>query len=350
MSSNVVSQKQIKYPEIKIKELNDAVNNIWRLAARQTSGIEIIGNKIERLKLYSRELNELTRNSLTQLTPILSQFMEGNIFTTIHQINEALEDPTLSDDDRNILLQERDQLIESLSKDIDRVIVSFSLHNSQLAGKISDILNIVIEERLQDILAQTKEKKAELQNDIEQKVEKRNKLDAQREKIIESQDVIRANNIADMFKDFIPSASDIDNLDLTQPKKEAIKQAIKQGVEIARKILGKISEGLKYIDLADARMKLSDQIDQVMKETGTLKATLGEIELRLSGLEDVMQIDAERTTMISEAVKLDKAWGAFANQLHELSGKEINQNELTDLINGQLNFLNNLSSQYNALK
>ncbi|MDC9587773.1 alpha-xenorhabdolysin family binary toxin subunit B [Xenorhabdus sp. XENO-10] len=350
MSENIISQQEIQYPEINIKDLNHAVNNIWLLAQRQTSGIEVIGEKAKQVSIYSRDLNEMIRDSLSQLTPILSQLTAGSTFETISQIDEALAGSDLGDDDRNALLEEREQLILKLSKDIDHVIVNFSNRTSQLTGKIRDIRNIVIAERLNDILVQTEARKVELQSDIEKKAEKRNKLDAERDKIIESQDVIRANNIADMFKDFIPSASDIDSLDLTQPKKEAIKQAIKQGAEIARKILSKVSEGLKYIDLANARMKLSDQIDQLIQETDVLKTTLRETEQRLSGLKDVMQIDTERATMLSEAVKLDQAWSAFANQLHKLSGKEINQANITVLINDQLNFLDNLASQYNMLK
>ncbi|MDC9596003.1 alpha-xenorhabdolysin family binary toxin subunit B [Xenorhabdus anantnagensis] len=350
MSENIISQQKILYPEINIKDFNHAVNNIWLLAQRQTSGIEIIGGKAKQVGIYSRDLDEMIRDSLAQLTPILSQLTAGSTFDAIRQIDEALADADLSDDDRKALLEEREQLILKLSKDIDHVIVNFSGRASQLTEKIRDIGNIVIAERLEDILVQTEARKAELQSDIEKKAEKRNKLDAERDKIIESQDVIRANNIADMFKDFIPSASDIDSLDLTQPKKEAIKQAIKQGAEIARKILGKVSEGLKYIDLANARMKLSDQIEQLMQETDALKTTLWETEQRLSGLKDVMQIDTERTTMLSEAVKLEQTWSSFANQLHKLSGKEINQANITVLINDQLDFLDDLVSQYNMLK
>lgn len=350
MSEKNTSQKETLYPEVNIKALNQAANTIWLLAGRQTSGIEIIGEKVERVRLYSRDLNESIRDSLAQLTPVLSQFAEGETFQTISQIDEALATPDLSDDDRNALLEERNQLIGKLSKDIDNVIINFSGRTSQLTGKMNDISNMVIAERLGDLVAQTESKKAELQSEIENKAEKRKKLDEDRAKIIESQDVIRANNIADMFKDFIPSASDIDSLDFTQPKKEAIKQAIKQGVEIARKILGKISEGLKYSELADARMKLTDQIDQVMKETDVLKTTLQETESRLSGLKDVVQIDAERTVLLSEAVKLEQAWNEFATQLHSLSGNKVDQKDLTNLINGQLGFLKNLAEQYNKLK
>ncbi|WP_269667621.1 alpha-xenorhabdolysin family binary toxin subunit B [Xenorhabdus cabanillasii] len=338
------------YPEINIKALNQTVNTIWRLAQQQTSGIEIIDEKAKQVGLYSRDLNEMIRDSLSQLTPILRQFTVESIFSTIREIDEALSDSNLGDGDRKALLEEREQLILKLSKDAEYVIDKFSKRTSQLAEKIDDISNIVIAERLKDILKQTEAQAAELQSDIGKKAEKRKKLDAERDKIIESQNVIRANNIADMFKDFIPSASDIDSLDFTDPKKEAIKQAIKQSAEIIRKILGKISEGLKYSDLADARMKLSDQVDQVIKESKVLKTTLCKTEQQLSGLKDMMQIETERTTMLSEAVKLEQAWSSFTNQLHKLSGKEINQVNITDLIKGQLDFLDNLASQYNKLK
>ncbi|MBD2814771.1 alpha-xenorhabdolysin family binary toxin subunit B [Xenorhabdus sp. Flor] len=350
MSENIISQQEILYPEINIKALNQTVNTIWCLAQQQTSGIEIIDEKAKQVGLYSRDLNEMIRDSLSQLTPILRQFTVESIFSTIREIDEALLDPDLGDGDRKALLKEREQSSLKLSKNAEYVIDKFSKRTSQLAEKIGDISNIVIAERLKDILTRTEAQAAKLQSDIEKKAEKRKKLDAERDKIIESQDVIRANNIADMFKDFIPSASDIDSLDFTDPKKEAIKQAIKQSAEIIRKVLGKISEGLKYIDLADARMKLSDQIDQIMEESKELKTTLWKTEQQLSGLKDMMQIDTERTTMLSEADKLEQAWRSFTNQLHKLSDKEVNQANITALIKGQLDFLDNLASQYNKLK
>ncbi|MBD2809497.1 alpha-xenorhabdolysin family binary toxin subunit B [Xenorhabdus sp. Vera] len=348
MSENITLPKENMYPDI--KAMNHAVNTIWLLAQRQTSGIEIIGDKVKRISLYSREFDEMVRDSLAQLTPALKQLTSDTAFQTITEIDAALADPSLSEDDRQALILERNNLIQSLSKDINNVIVNFTDRANKLTNKISDISDMVITERLQDLLTQTELQKTELQTDIDEKIEKKNKLDADRAKIIESQDVIRENNIADMFKDFIPSAEDIDSLDFTQPKKEAIKQAIKQGAEIARKILGKVSEGLKYIDLANARMKLSDQIDQLVKETDVVKTKIREIDLRLSGIRDVMQIDVERTILLSEAVKIEQAWTEFANQLYKLLDNEINQHDLISLVNSQLDFLDNLASQYNMLK
>ncbi|SFU70869.1 alpha-xenorhabdolysin family binary toxin subunit B [Xenorhabdus koppenhoeferi] len=348
MSENITLPKENKYPDI--KAMNHAVNTIWLLAQRQTSGIEIIGDKVKRISLYSREFDEMVRDSLAQFIPVLKQLTSDTAFQTITEIDAALADPSLSEDDRQALILERNNLIQSLSKDINNVIVNFTDRANKLTNKISDISDMVITERLQDLLTQMESQKTELQTDIDEKIEKKNKLDVDRAKIIESQDVIRENNIADMFKDFIPSAKDIDGRDFTQPEKEAIKQAIKQGAEMARKILGKVSEGLKYIDLANARMKLSDQIDQLVKETDVVKTKMREIDLRLSGIRDVMQIDVERTILLSEAVKIEQAWTEFANQLHKLLGNEINQHDLISLVNSQLDFLDNLASQYNMLK
>ncbi|AWK41763.1 alpha-xenorhabdolysin family binary toxin subunit B [Photorhabdus laumondii subsp. laumondii] len=338
MSESIISQKEIQYPKVNIKSLDETVNKIWLLAKQQTSGITAIAEKAERVSSYSRELSELVSESLSKLPPILSQFLAGDIFQSIRKIDKALEAHDLSDEKRSDILKARDQFIQKLSKDIDNVIANFDDRINKLTGKINDINDIVIAGHFEDVLAKTKKQKAELQSDIEQKTKERKKLDAERDKIIESQDVIRAKNIADMFKDYLPNTNDIDGLNFAQPEKEIIKQSI----EIVKKVLGKISEGLKYIDLENARMKLTEQIDHTMQESKALKTTLEETELRLSGLKDVMQIDTERTTMLNEVGKLEKAWRLFSSQLHELSDKNINQDYLTNLINGQLNFLDNL--------
>ncbi|MDX7987453.1 XaxB [Xenorhabdus sp. 12] len=350
MSDNMNSQKENMYPQVNIKALELAVKNIWSLSAMQKTDLGPINEKTKRLELNSRELTQSMHEYVTQLSVELKQLTNGELFQMVLQIDEAMQDPSLSEDDRNSLLQEREQLILKLSKDTDRVIVSFSGKSGQLAEKMSYVRNIVLAERLHDLIEQTKVQETELQADIKQKGEQRNKLNADRDKIIESQDVIRANNIADMFKDFIPSASDIDKLDLSDPKKEAIKQAIKQGMEITRKILGKVSEGLKYIDLADARTKLTDQIAQIIKDTDSLKTKLQAVTQRFSDLNNVMKIDSERDILLSEVNKVHQAWSLFSDQLHKLSGNKIEQSELGSLINGQVSFLDDLVTQYLDVK
>ncbi|WP_197565192.1 hypothetical protein [Xenorhabdus bovienii] len=169
MSENIISQKEIVYPEINIKALNQAVNNIWRLAQRQTSGIAIIEEKTKRISLYCRDFDEAVRSSLSQLEPTLRQLATQEYFQTITEIDAALADPDLNDDDRSALLEEREQLIQNLAKDIDHVISNFRDETNQLTGKINDIRNMVISERLGDLLAQAQSQKTELQSAIEQK-------------------------------------------------------------------------------------------------------------------------------------------------------------------------------------
>ncbi|NRN29747.1 alpha-xenorhabdolysin family binary toxin subunit B [Photorhabdus heterorhabditis] len=342
-------QKAITYPEISVKTLSQAVKNIWRLAHQQKSGIEIIQEKILRIGVCSRDIDEAARDSIPQLQAVLRQLPPQDYFQTLIEIDTALENPELDEETRNTLLEARSEEISSLNKDIKNVISNLHKEANIMASKIADVRNVIIVERLEESLKEEQERKAELQADITQKEQNKAKLLPNRNKIIESQDIIRQYNLADMFKDYIPNVSELDKLNLDSPKKELIKQAIKQGVEIAKKILGHISTGLKYIELADARIKLDAQISQLGKDCDDLKTQLKGVEQRIAGIENAHQIDKERTTLLLQATKLEQIWTTFANQLQETTDNKTSQQDLSKLINNQLAFLDDLALQYHTM-
>ncbi|WP_387466212.1 alpha-xenorhabdolysin family binary toxin subunit B [Photorhabdus sp. RM323S] len=342
-------QNSAAYPEINIKTLNQAVKNIWRLVQQQTSGIEIIQEKTLRVGIYSRDLDETVRISVPHLQTVLRQLPPQEYFQTILEIDAELENSELDDETRNTLLEARSEQIHSLNKDVKNVILNLHNEANQLTSKIADVRNVVISERLGEVLEEEQARKVELQADIAQKEQKKAKLAENRDKIIASQDVIRQYNLADMFKDYIPNASEVDKLDISNPKKEAIKQALKQGIEIAKKILDNISKGLKYIELADARSKLDEKITRLNKVSDNLKNQLKETEKRITGIGAAQQIETERTTLLSQTTTLEQVWSIFANQLQETIDSKTGQQDLTKLIHNQLDFLNNLESQYSAL-
>ncbi|TDB47600.1 alpha-xenorhabdolysin family binary toxin subunit B [Photorhabdus luminescens] len=342
-------QQAVVYPEINVKTLSQAVKNIWRLSHQQKSGIEIIQEKTLRISLYSRDLDEAARASVPQLQTVLRQLPPQDYFQTITEIDTALENPELDDETRNTLLEARSEHIRSLKKDVKNVIRSLFEEENQMASRIADVNNVVILERLEDSLKEEQARKVEIQDDIAKKEQNKDKLVIERSKIIESQDVIRQYNLADMFKDYIPNISDLDKLDLANPKKELIKQAIKQGVEIAKKILGNISKGLKYIELADARAKLDERINQLNKDRDDLETQLKGVEQRIAGIADVHQIDKERVTLLLQATKLEQVWNIFAKQLQNTINGKANQQNLTKIIHNQLAFLDDLALQYHSM-
>ncbi|MBD2814781.1 alpha-xenorhabdolysin family binary toxin subunit B [Xenorhabdus sp. Flor] len=342
-------QDAILYPEVSVKALSQAVKNIWYLVQQQKLDIEVIREKNQRIGVCSRELDDTVRDSIPQLQAVLKQLSPQDYFKSILEIDEALENPDLDDDSRNELLKARAEQLRSLNRDIKNIILILHKESNQLSSQLANLLSILVSEHLDGLLEKEQARQAELQTDIAQKEQKKTQLVGNRDKIIESQDVIRQYNLADIFKDYIPSASDVDKLDLSNPKKEAIKQAIKQGIEIANKILGNISKGLKYAELADTRVKLDKQIEQLNQESDNLKTQLQKVEQRISGITDVQQIETERSTLLLQATKLEKVWGIFSNQLQETIDHKIDQQALTKLIHSQLEYLDNLESQYNTL-
>ncbi len=338
----------ISYPDIDIQHFRQAIKNLFRLVELESQGINTIREKTTRIKLYARELDEAIQQALSTLRSYLSNIQIQGYFDNISEIDAARASPECKKEDDETLSSTRVEIFMSLSSELARIGRLFCENNNALEKRIADLRNVVVAGRVEDSLMGEQKRQKELSAEIAQKIQYRDSIREERIKLIESQDIVRKHNLADLFKDYLPSGSDIDGLDFTIAKKEAIKQAIKHSIEIFRKIMGSVSDGLKYSDLAKARKKLDNQIDKVNQDINELKINLEQVEQLIKDINSVLQIDIEREFIFSEAEKLSQAWQVFIAELTALQNTEISSLNLNRLLKGQKNFLDNLTQQYSA--
>ncbi len=336
------------YPEINIKNFKQSIKNIFRLVEFQNQGIDAIKEKATRVKLYARELDERIQSAIPNLLSYLNNMQIQGYCDSITEIDTAHADPNFRKEDEAALLEARVEILMNLNGELARIERLFCENNHALGRKIADLRHVMIAGRVEDSLIGEQKRQKELSADIAQKIQNKLSLKEERTKIVESQDLVRQYNLADLFKDYLPSGSDIDSLDLTLTGKEAIKQGIKQGIAILKKTLGTVSEGLKYSDLAKVRKKLDGQIEHIDGEITALKANLEQVEQFIKNINAVLQIDVEREFVLIEAEKLHQAWQMFTRELTRLQNTDTNALNLNQLLQGQKTFLEDLTKQYSA--
>lgn len=110
--------------------------------------------------------------------------------------------------------------------------------------------------------------------------------------------------------------------------------------------MGQFSEGLKYIDLTDARKKLDNQIDTASTRLIELNRQLEQSEKLISGVNAVIKIDQEKSAVVAEAEKLSRAWHIFIHEITALQGTSLNEVELSKPLIEQQIYLESLIKQF----
>jgi Ribonuclease G/E len=192
--------------------------------------------------------------------------------------------------------------------------------------KAAEVRGVVLAERTQETLTHQQQLQPALSKSIADKRATWKSIDGDRSKIIAAQDVIRARNIVDIYKDFIPK--DLEKVDLKKPEAEAIRL----GVEVLKKIMGEISEGFKYSDLADQRKALDGQIEQLDRDIQGLIAEQRANDALISDLSAVMAIDVKRDALLGEVNKVPVAFSGFVDDLDRLSGAAVTEASVTKLL------------------
>ncbi|WP_338845344.1 alpha-xenorhabdolysin family binary toxin subunit B [Massilia sp. W12] len=328
-------------PDVSMQDIFQGVKNINRAVFFKSAQYQILQQKAERARNYAQEAESLLRRDIPSLQSELDNAAPDSYFSMIAEIEAGLKEAGLAPEDIAALQEERANTIESLSAALAETHAKFKKSSSELANKIFELEKVVLLERIEGPLADEQKRHAEILHDINVKETRKKEVSAARDKIIAAQDVIRAKNIADTFKDFLPAASDLSALDLAAPEVEAIKQSI----EIARKTLGIVSDGIKYTQLADARRQLEAEMDKISADIGVLRTRLKGSDDIIEDLTAVLQIDKHKKNIITETRKIIRSWQNFTETLGALSGQQVNLQNITDTMHGQVQFLKNLLKQ-----
>lgn len=331
----------ISNPTVNIGSIFQSTKNITRAAFFKTQQYQVLQEKSNRVKDYAQAVEAILRRQIPVLQAELENATPADYFNSIHEIDAALLDSGNDAGTITELNTERGHLIKELSEDLREANDKVGLAAKELGDKLSALAEVVLLERTEEPLALEQKRTAEKLAQIVEKEARIKDLQAQRKTITDAQEIIRAKNLADIFKDYLPDVSDLTSKDLAAPEVAAIKQAI----DLTRKMLGNVSDGIKYTALADARNKLDGDIDRVNRDIAALRVDLEQEQAIIGDLGTVIKIDAERKIIVAEAGKIERSWNDFNRAVAALSGQDATLVNIEDVLGKQMNFLDDLAGQ-----
>ncbi len=338
-----ISQNMTQYPNVDVRAFVQAAKNMSRLALLRTPKLTSIEENARRASAYARELDNAIRTAVPRLAAALRDSASDSVYiSSLAEIDEALASLPAGHKTRPALEAERSKISARLAEGARHLVSAFAEQAATLSSCMLDLQRVPIAERVQTVLEEQKQQLARVQQEMSDAEQRRASLVAQRATVIESLNLLRGQNFIDIINDVIPSASELDNLDLTNPKKEAIKQAL----DLTKKLLGKLSDQLKYADLVEARNTLDGRIDALSDELNAIRGKSGDAHQLLNGLNDALSMAGERTVLLAQAELIKGVWHAFAARLRERLDQGDYAGSIPGMLQGQSAFLDDLSESF----
>jgi hypothetical protein len=292
-------------------------------------------DKAQRASGYALDLQTIVGEELVSLSAKVQNLDFRDLFGQLTEIDGELAKGTLNAEERQAAMEAREELAGVFANGIRDTRTKLRDAAKRIQDKAAEVSGVVLAERTRDLLAQHQQQQPQLKQQIDKKREKWDELDKDRAKIIAAQDVIRSRNIADIMKDFIPK--DLEKIDLKKPEAEAIRL----GVEVLKKILGEVSEGFKYSDLANQRKVLDDQIGELDREIRQLVDEQDVNDRLVGDLSAVIAIDQKRSELMTEINKLAAAFSGFDDEVGSLSGTAVNEKAISRLLDSMRSYFGN---------
>ncbi|MDM0116129.1 alpha-xenorhabdolysin family binary toxin subunit B [Variovorax sp. J22R133] len=307
------------YAEPDFNLIVQSTKDISRLAVFQTDKMMAVMDKAQRASGYALGLDKALGDQLVAVSTKAQSLDFSEIFSQIEEIDGEIAKGKLSPSEVKAAKEAREEQEGLFAQRIVDLKATLRGAASQLNQKAAEVRGVVLAERTQETLTQQEQRRPELVKAIADKRDEWKSLDADRKKIIDAQDVIRARGLIDIYKDYIPK--DLEKVDLKKPEAEAIRL----GVELLKKIMGEVSEGFKYSDLADQRKVFDGKIEQLDRDIQGLVAEQRANDALISDLSAVMAIDAKRNDLVGEANKVPVALTGFAAELDALNGPAVTE-------------------------
>jgi hypothetical protein len=314
------------YSEPDFSLIAQSTKDISRLAVFQTEKLMSVMDKAQRTSGYALDLDKVMGEGLVSVSTQVQNLDFAELFSQLTEIDNEIAKGQLSPAEVKAAQAAREEQTGLFATRISETKAKLRNAATKVKEKAAEVRGVVLAERTQEALAHQQQLQPGLQKSIDEKRAAWKTIDGDRAKIIAAQDVIRARNIVDIYKDFIPK--DLEKIDLKKPEAEAIRL----GVEVLKKIMGEISEGFKYSDLADQRKAFDGQIEQLDRDILALVAEQRANDALISDLSAVMAIDEKRNVLLGEANKLPLAFSGFADELDRLNGPAVTEASVSKLL------------------
>lgn len=323
--SNVtpIASRPAAYDEPDFGLVLQFTKDISRLSIFHSTNLIYAMEKAQRASTYALELDQLVGEMLVSLATKANGLEFTELFGQLTEIDHEITKGMLKPEELQAAKEARDEQTSLLGVQLGTLQADLLEAASRIQQKTHELGAVVLSERLQETLAHHKALQPKMNETIAARRAERKALVEDRDKVIAAQDVIRARNLADVYKDFIPE--NLDKIDLKNPEAEAIRQA----VVVLKKLLGAVSEGFRYADLAAQRQVLDNKIERI---DGDIRSILDEQQandLMLRDLESIVAIDEKRNAVLVEVNTLASAFTGLARELEVLHDTVVTEASVT---------------------
>ncbi|MBK5554033.1 alpha-xenorhabdolysin family binary toxin subunit B [Pseudomonas sp. TH03] len=332
-------------PYIDVKKIIQTIRDVSRLASFRQDRADVLQDRAQRVAAYLNNIDQTMRESFPVLLTALNSASGQSYFDALAELNDALARNDLTSQDRDMVSEEILNIKGNIEAMLAGVEAKFTDRSRFLENEVRSLYKVEIDERADEPLKVARERKARLLVALNDHSLSKATCVEQRDTLIKAQDVIREFNLADMYKDYIPDSKALDGLDMENPKKEAVKQ----GVELVRKVLGVVSGGIKYIELATSRNNLDKEIQALTQLMEGLNKNLQTAEDALSDINAVVEIGRQRRVVGEEVIAVVGVWLGFSMSLDKLKSTDYTQSELSRFLNRYKTHLEGLTADYNSI-
>ncbi|MGF6208580.1 alpha-xenorhabdolysin family binary toxin subunit B [Pseudomonas frederiksbergensis] len=332
-------------PDIDVKKIIQTIRDVSRLASFRKDRSDVLQERAQRIAAYLNNIDKTMRESFPVLLTALNGASGQSYFDALAELNDALARNDLTAQDRQVVSEEVLNIKRNIEAVLEGVEAKFTDRSRFLENEVRSLYRVEIDERADEPLKVARARKARILLELNDHSLSKAKYEQQRDTLIKAQDVIREFNLADMYKNYIPDAKALDGLDMENPKKEAVKQ----GIELVRKVLGVVSDGIKYSELATSRNNLEKEIQALTQSMEGLNKELQAAEDALSDISAIVEISGQRRVVGEELIAVAGVWLGFSMNLDHLKSTDYTQAELSRFLNRYTAHLEKLSGDYNSI-
>ncbi|MDD0980443.1 alpha-xenorhabdolysin family binary toxin subunit B [Pseudomonas shahriarae] len=344
--SNVISIASGIISAVDVNKIVQTSRDISRLTNfKNALSDDVLHERARQVAAYLKNIDTTMRESFPMLLTALSNSYGQSFFDTLDELKGALDRKDLGDSDRDLVSKEFLSIKGNIELMLNEVAAKFNDRSRLLDKEVISLYKVEIGDRTDQPLKLARDLMDRVLAQLNEQNLKKSTCVEQRDTLIKAQDVIRQTNLADIFQTYLPDAGALSSLDLATPEKEAIKQAI----ALLKKILGVVSDGIKYIELATARTNLDKEIDVLNQSISGLNGELKSAENTLSDVSAVAEISLKRLVAGKKIDIVVGIWIEFSTNLAVLKSGDYSEADLATFLNRYKTHLEVLTKDYNSV-
>lgn len=269
----------------------------------------------------------------------LRQNLSNDILKTINEIDSEIKTGTLNSELKNRLEEEKKEILNMFSSEIDETVNIINEHNHFLSIEIKELKNQFITNKITPFIYEKESLVEKHSKEILILESESEKIKKELDIIRDSEDILHKRNFLDLFKNTVPQQSDIENLNIESQEKNILSSLIK----ILNNLFSTLEQGFSYTKVVETRHQLNSLYLAKIKKLHQLKIEQQNTLLHLKHHYKLVDIDYFLHILIKQLEFLYEHWREVISKILMLKNN-ILLNET--IIMPIFSFLDNFSLYY----